>query len=80
MSKKITIDLNSFHGLVEAYIKLSLLEDAGVDNWRWYGDALSDEYVREAYPHITEGHIENLLGVVIEWHLKQAEETTGVSA
>lgn len=38
----ITISLDLFHDLMEARNKLDALENAGVDNWEWYDDAMAE--------------------------------------
>lgn len=35
--------------LIRASIILNYLENAGVDNWGWYGEALSDYYKDEEH-------------------------------
>ena len=40
---KISIDKDTYFSLVRDSLKLNCLENAGVDNWEWYGDAM-DEY------------------------------------
>lgn len=37
--------------MLEAYEKLTTLEEGGVDNWEWYGDSLTDRliFLREEY-------------------------------
>ena len=40
----VTISKKRYRKLVEAERKLSALEDAGVDNWEWYGDAMQSIY------------------------------------
>lgn len=37
----ITIDLSEYEELQAAAAKLRKLENAGVDNWEWYGEAMS---------------------------------------
>lgn len=40
-SNMVTISIEEYARLKEASETLDLLEAAGVDNWEWYGDALS---------------------------------------
>jgi hypothetical protein len=43
MAEKITIDLDEYESLKEDEKILRLLENAGVDNWEWYGEALAGD-------------------------------------
>lgn len=40
----VTIPKEEYESLLEASLKLSCLENAGVDNWEWYGEALRELY------------------------------------
>lgn len=40
----IEISKEKYKDLLKQSVKLELLENAGVDNWQWYGDALNPEY------------------------------------
>ena len=45
--KMVLISEKEHKSLLRSQRKLELLEDAGVDNWEWYDDALSDFYREE---------------------------------
>ncbi len=40
----ITITKKEYDDLVRSQYLLECLEDAGVDNWKWYGDAYREFY------------------------------------
>lgn len=40
---KIEIELSEYKNLLKDSAKLGMLDEAGVDNWEWYGDALNPE-------------------------------------
>lgn len=40
---KIEIELSEYKKLLKSAVKLNALENAGVDNWDWYGDAINPE-------------------------------------
>lgn len=42
MANTITITMERYKELLEAESTLIALQDAGVDNWEWYGDAMSN--------------------------------------
>jgi hypothetical protein len=41
--KTITIPLKEYNELLEDSILLGKLQKAGVENWEWYDDAISDD-------------------------------------
>jgi hypothetical protein len=42
-SDNVTISLVEYEQLKDDALKLAALQEAGVDNWSWYGDAM-DQY------------------------------------
>jgi len=42
MKDRIEVDKETYVGLLIDSAKLRLLEEAGVDNWDWYGEALEE--------------------------------------
>lgn len=44
MEDTITISKKEYDSLVEDSDKLRCLENAGVDNWEWYGEAMKEFY------------------------------------
>ena len=36
------VSKNIYNGLLKASLKLRALEQNGVDNWEWYGEAMQD--------------------------------------
>lgn len=40
----VTIPKSEYESLLRESRKLRALENAGVDNWEWYGDAMSELY------------------------------------
>ncbi len=40
MEETITISKKEYDELVNAFYKLNALENAGVDNWEWYDEAM----------------------------------------
>ena len=47
MKEKVEIDKEEYLELLLAEAKLQALEDAGVDTWDWYDEALQDFFDRE---------------------------------
>lgn len=43
----VTIKKSEYQSLLDESRKLTALENAGVDNWEWYGDAMSEFYGEE---------------------------------
>ena len=42
MKNKIEVDKDTYTELLIASAKLNMLEEAGVDNWEWYEEAVED--------------------------------------
>jgi hypothetical protein len=40
MEEMVTIPISQYRALMKDSAKLGALEEAGVDNWEWYGDAM----------------------------------------
>lgn len=38
--KTVTMSVESYNAIMAQAAKLQALENAGVDNWEWYGDAM----------------------------------------
>lgn len=47
MHDQVTIPKDEYDSLLKDSAKLRALEDAGVDNWEWYGDAMATLYKEE---------------------------------
>jgi len=43
MEGKVTITKNEYCNLRKSSLRLNLLENGGVDNWEWYGEALNPD-------------------------------------
>ena len=63
--EKILVDLSEFIRLSKSDETLTLLENLGVDNWEWYGDALNPGDGVEQYDEIM-GEVENNIRKVHE--------------
>jgi len=47
MEETITITRKEYNQLLEDSDKLRCLENSGVDNWEWYGEAMKEFYAEQ---------------------------------
>lgn len=70
MRNVIEISIDEYRNLLRRDLILTMLENAGVDNWEWYGEHLTP--LREEYPDIED--IDDIIEMIIDERLEEAYE------
>lgn len=61
MLKSVLVDEKELMQLRKDQTKLKALENAGVESWTWYGQAMKEIHREEAFDRLIEDTVENIL-------------------
>lgn len=63
---KITVSKDEWRKIQRQLDKLSALENNGVDNWEWYGDALAEWNKENELDELAEEFLENMNDLTVD--------------